>query len=121
MTMTLADPERLELEAFCGRERSGSPQPNLRRLRGVRAARRNAEPVERIPSAADASQTLADPERLELPTSAFEAHCSIQLSYGSAFSLSLAGLTKKSFRVMPRTWRTAADIPFVILSFSTKE
>jgi hypothetical protein len=23
------------------------------------------------------------PERLELPTSAFEAHCSIQLSYGS--------------------------------------
>jgi hypothetical protein len=27
---------------------------------------------------------LADPERLELPTSAFEAHCSIQLSYGSA-------------------------------------
>ena len=26
---------------------------------------------------------LADPERLELPTSAFEAHCSIQLSYGS--------------------------------------
>ena len=27
---------------------------------------------------------LADPERLELPTPAFEAQCSIQLSYGSA-------------------------------------
>jgi hypothetical protein len=27
---------------------------------------------------------MADPERLELPTSAFEAHCSIQLSYGSS-------------------------------------
>ena len=27
---------------------------------------------------------VVDPERLELPTSAFEAHCSIQLSYGSA-------------------------------------
>ena len=27
---------------------------------------------------------MVDPERLELPTSAFEAHCSIQLSYGSA-------------------------------------
>ena len=32
------------------------------------------------------TMALADPERLELPTSAFEAHCSIQLSYGSAFS-----------------------------------
>lgn len=29
---------------------------------------------------------MADPERLELPTSAFEAHCSIQLSYGSALA-----------------------------------
>jgi hypothetical protein len=38
-------------------------------------------------------ETLADPERLELPTSAFEAHCSIQLSYGSALNPpSLAGL-----------------------------
>ncbi len=27
---------------------------------------------------------MADPERLELPTPAFEAQCSIQLSYGSA-------------------------------------
>ena len=26
---------------------------------------------------------VADPERLELPTPAFEAQCSIQLSYGS--------------------------------------
>lgn len=26
---------------------------------------------------------MADPERLELPTPAFEAQCSIQLSYGS--------------------------------------
>lgn len=34
---------------------------------------------------------MADPERLELPTSAFEAHCSIQLSYGSAHKI-LAGL-----------------------------
>ena len=28
---------------------------------------------------------MADPERLELPTPAFEAQCSIQLSYGSDF------------------------------------
>ena len=28
---------------------------------------------------------LADPERLELPTPAFEAQCSIHLSYGSEF------------------------------------
>ena len=28
-------------------------------------------------------ENMADPERLELPTSAFEAHCSIHLSYGS--------------------------------------
>jgi hypothetical protein len=28
-------------------------------------------------------QSMADPERLELPTPAFEAQCSIQLSYGS--------------------------------------
>jgi hypothetical protein len=27
---------------------------------------------------------MVDPERLELPTPAFEAQCSIQLSYGSA-------------------------------------
>jgi hypothetical protein len=26
---------------------------------------------------------MVDPERLELPTPAFEAQCSIQLSYGS--------------------------------------
>ena len=31
-----------------------------------------------------ARSLMVDPERLELPTSAFEAHCSIQLSYGSA-------------------------------------
>jgi hypothetical protein len=30
---------------------------------------------------------MADPERLELPTPAFEAQCSIQLSYGSALGL----------------------------------
>ena len=29
---------------------------------------------------------MADPERLELPTPAFEAQCSIQLSYGSDIS-----------------------------------
>jgi hypothetical protein len=29
---------------------------------------------------------MADPERLELPTPAFEAQCSIQLSYGSDVS-----------------------------------
>jgi hypothetical protein len=29
-------------------------------------------------------ENMADPERLELPTSAFEAHCSIHLSYGSS-------------------------------------
>ena len=29
---------------------------------------------------------MADPERLELPTPAFEAQCSIQLSYGSDFN-----------------------------------
>jgi hypothetical protein len=28
---------------------------------------------------------VVDPERLELPTPAFEAQCSIQLSYGSYF------------------------------------
>jgi len=39
-----------EVEPNCGRERSGSLQAKLRRLCGVRAARRNAEPVERIPS-----------------------------------------------------------------------
>jgi hypothetical protein len=31
----------------------------------------------------DHSDTMVDPERLELPTPAFEAQCSIQLSYGS--------------------------------------
>ena len=30
---------------------------------------------------------MVDPERLELPTPAFEAQCSIQLSYGSALGL----------------------------------
>jgi hypothetical protein len=30
-------------------------------------------------------RTVVDPERLELPTPAFEAQCSIQLSYGSYF------------------------------------
>jgi hypothetical protein len=30
---------------------------------------------------------MVDPERLELPTPAFEAQCSIQLSYGSNDSL----------------------------------
>jgi hypothetical protein len=29
------------------------------------------------------SEKVVDPERLELPTPAFEAQCSIQLSYGS--------------------------------------
>ena len=29
-----------------------------------------------------------DPERLELPTPAFEAQCSIQLSYGSEVKIS---------------------------------
>ncbi len=61
----MVDPVRLELEAFCGRERSGSPQPKSR-----------AQSRDR--------KLMVDPERLELPTSAFEAHCSIQLSYGSA-------------------------------------
>src|SRR5579863_990853 len=40
---------------------------------------------------------MADPERLELPTSAFEAHCSIQLSYGSA----TAKYTFRLFRAQP--------------------
>jgi hypothetical protein len=35
-------------------------------------------------TAASDFELMVDPERLELPTSAFEAHCSIQLSYGSA-------------------------------------
>ena len=35
-------------------------------------------------------ENMADPERLELPTSAFEAHCSIHLSYGSALHRRLA-------------------------------
>jgi hypothetical protein len=32
---------------------------------------------------------MVDPERLELPTPAFEAQCSIQLSYGSSFLMIL--------------------------------
>ena len=36
----------------------------------------------------EASQCeVVDPERLELPTPAFEAQCSIQLSYGSTLGL----------------------------------
>ena len=35
------------------------------------------------------SKCLADPERLELPTPAFEAQCSIHLSYGSEFPAKL--------------------------------
>jgi hypothetical protein len=31
------------------------------------------------------AKKVVDPERLELPTPAFEAQCSIQLSYGSDF------------------------------------
>jgi hypothetical protein len=31
------------------------------------------------------NEGMVDPERLELPTPAFEAQCSIQLSYGSRF------------------------------------
>ena len=34
-----------------------------------------------------AEKTVVDPERLELPTPAFEAQCSIQLSYGSRNSI----------------------------------
>jgi hypothetical protein len=64
----MVDPERLELEAFCGRERSGSTQPKSRAQRGIW------------------SERMVDPERLELPTPAFEAQCSIQLSYGSALA-----------------------------------
>jgi hypothetical protein len=42
-------------------------------------------PSAETPSAVEGSERpMVDPERLELPTSAFEAHCSIQLSYGSA-------------------------------------
>jgi hypothetical protein len=38
---------------------------------------------------------VVDPERLELPTPAFEAQCSIQLSYGSNFLR-----TTKSFSIV---------------------
>jgi hypothetical protein len=98
----MAGPERLELEAFSRRERSGEPAAeilsvakdlacnpqwrarrgsNLRRLAGVSAARaccRNPERSEgsRLQSA------MAGPERLELPTLGSEDRCSIQLSYG---------------------------------------
>ena len=34
-------------------------------------------------NSSDESNSVVDPERLELPTPAFEAQCSIQLSYGS--------------------------------------
>jgi hypothetical protein len=44
---------------------------------------------------------MADPERLELPTSAFEAHCSIQLSYGSA---GLLQSIPSAFSSRPDTW-----------------
>jgi hypothetical protein len=39
---------------------------------------------------------VVDPERLELPTPAFEAQCSIQLSYGSVADqkISVTGLTR---------------------------
>jgi integrase len=46
-------------------------------------------------------EKMADPERLELPTSAFEAHCSIHLSYGSTPGISLAGLAQISQSITP--------------------
>jgi hypothetical protein len=53
------------------------------------------QPQEIYGSQTSRRESLADPERLELPTSAFEAHCSIQLSYGSTEpGISLAGLSQ---------------------------
>ncbi len=62
-------PERIELEPFCGRERSGSPQAKSRAERGISRMRA-------------CRGELVRPERIELPTSWFVAKHSIQLSYG---------------------------------------
>ena len=50
----------------------------------------------------DAAKLMVDPERLELPTLAFEAQCSIQLSYGSTLTDSM--LTQNyAFAINPPT------------------
>src|SRR5271167_178806 len=41
------------------------------------------EPEQQLCRCVEKIARMADPERLELPTPAFEAQCSIQLSYGS--------------------------------------
>jgi hypothetical protein len=60
----LVRPERFELEAICGRKRSGSPQP---KFRAVCARDRKA---------------MVRPERFELPTYCSGGNRSIHLSYG---------------------------------------
>ena len=59
------------------------------------------------------SQSVADPERLELPTPAFEAQCSIHLSYGSAGSKSLSAL-------LSRHQQESQPLVIVLTAFATK-
>ena len=67
--VSLARPERFELEPVCGREAErsdgGSPQAKSRAERGI-------------------AEDLARPERFELPTYSSGGCRSIQLSYGRA-------------------------------------
>jgi hypothetical protein len=61
---------------------------------------------------------MADPERLELPTPAFEAQCSIQLSYGSDFFYLLNRLhcsSEKPRPVSPQNGETRTGRPFCLV------